>query len=428
MLRDAVQRSLTPIPVTAEARVVGSEPVPPFHKVATEVVWVVFRFDHEAVRPFLPDGVLITEASVGIVGIYQAHTGFGLAPYTRGLVGVSVKGRPGTDVPEGMLVLADIMDEPGASRLRRLYSGNTSVGSARTWLDEGLLHGAARVGDEDWLRATIRPAGDKRRDMCGVDTFLGVTEAGLVAYADSNVSDLDDAEIVSIEITDAAPPVVQAMRPTGFVFGLHALRVSSIWSEPRVVGRSAMGDAAQMFLGIVEDAGRAAAIVRQDGTLIAANSSGTRLLGTQARPGEQLLGGTLAERQALGAALRNSVARTGPRVSDPIAITRPGGQLVAYVLPLEHGEYGADSALVLMTDPHGPERRDAAQLLQLFGLTAAEARLAALVGTGIAPRRAAADLSITEHTARSTMKAVYDKLGIRKQSELGHLVARLQHF
>ncbi|MBK8086261.1 MAG: hypothetical protein IPK28_21895 [Devosia sp.] len=403
--------------------------MPPYHKVATGVVWVAFQFNHEAVRPFLPDGVLLTESSVGILGIYQAHTGFGLAPYTRGMVGISVNGQPGTDVPEGMLVLADIIDEPGASRLRRLYSGNTFVGSARTWQDGALLRGTASVGDEEWLRATIRPGGDKRRDMCGVDTFLGVTEAGLVAYADSNVSDLEDAEIISVEITDAAPAIMQAMRPTGFVFGLHAARVSSIWSEPRVVGNSAVGDAAQMFLGIVEDAGRAAAIVRQDGTLIATNSSGRQLLGIRARPGEQLLGGTVAERQALGAALRHSVARTGPRVSDPIALARSGGgHLVAYVLPLEHGEHSADAALVLMTDPHGPERRDAGQLLQLFGLTGAEARLAALVGTGVAPRAAAAELSITEHTARSTMKTIYDKLGIRKQSELGHLVARLQHF
>ena len=66
-------------------------------------------------------------------------------------------------------------------------------------------------------------------------------------------------------------------------------------------------------------------------------------------------------------------------------------------------------------------------MLQLFGLTGAEARLAALVGVGHAPRGAAAELRISEHTARSTMKTVYDKLGINKQSELGHLVARLQY-
>ena len=96
-------------------------------------------------------------------------------------------------------------------------------------------------------------------------------------------------------------------------------------------------------------------------------------------------------------------------------------------MPLEHGEHGGDAALVLLADPRGPERRDAAQMLQLFGLTGAEAKLAALVGVGHAPRGAAAELKISENTARSTLKTVYDKLGINKQSELGHLVARLQY-
>ena len=116
-------------------------------------------------------------------------------------------------------------------------------------------------------------------------------------------------------------------------------------------------------------------------------------------------------------------------LSAPIALTRPGGrQLLAYVMPLQHGEHGGDAALVLLGDPRGPERRDAAQMLQLFGLTAAEARLGALIGVGMGAREAAEELKISEHTARSTLKTVYDKLDIRKQSELGHLVARLQHF
>jgi len=67
-------------------------------------------------------------------------------------------------------------------------------------------------------------------------------------------------------------------------------------------------------------------------------------------------------------------------------------------------------------------------MLQLFGLTAAEARVGALIGVGLGARGAAEERKISEHTARSTLKTVYDKLGIRKQSELGHLVARLQHF
>ena len=64
------------------------KPTPPFQKVATDVIWVGFRIDHAAVRPFVPAGLKLTADSVGIIGIYQAPAGTGLAPYTRRQVAV----------------------------------------------------------------------------------------------------------------------------------------------------------------------------------------------------------------------------------------------------------------------------------------------------------------------------------------------------
>ena len=407
----------------------GKDPEPPFHKVATDVLWVGFRIDPTQVAPFIPPGLMLTEASIGVLGIYQAAVGFGLAPYTRALVGVSVEGVPGSDAGEGMLVIGNVMDEPAAGQLRRLYSRETVTGTARTWREDGLLHGVAEVDGVEWVRASVRGTGKTRRDMAGVDTFFGMTDAGLIKHADSHITDIIEAEVVSVEFTDAAPPFFRAFRPTDFVFALHCEQVNSIWSEPRVVGRVA-GDPGAVFLELIEDTGRAAAIVRKDGTLIEVNPSGVALLGPDGpKVGETLLSAVAAEKEALSAALALSIGRVSPRVSKPIALTRPGGrQLLAYVLPLEHGQHGGEAALVLLGDPRGPERRDAAQMLQLFGLTAAEARLGALIGVGLGAREAAEELKISEHTARSTLKTVYDKLGIRKQSELGHLVARLQHF
>lgn len=70
--------------------------------------------------------------------------------------------------------------------------------------------------------------------------------------------------------------------------------------------------------------------------------------------------------------------------------------------------------------------RDPLDVLRSMGLTPAEARLAALMGKGLTARSAALELRISEHTARSTLKQVYGKLGIRKQAELGHFIARVQ--
>jgi DNA-binding CsgD family transcriptional regulator len=70
--------------------------------------------------------------------------------------------------------------------------------------------------------------------------------------------------------------------------------------------------------------------------------------------------------------------------------------------------------------------RDPLDVLRSMGLTPAEARLAALIGKGLTARSAAEELRISENTARSTLKQVYGKLGIRKQAELGHFIARVQ--
>jgi DNA-binding CsgD family transcriptional regulator len=70
--------------------------------------------------------------------------------------------------------------------------------------------------------------------------------------------------------------------------------------------------------------------------------------------------------------------------------------------------------------------RDVPAVLRSVGLTPAEARLAVLYGNGHSAREAAHELGISEHTAKSTLKQVYGKLGVRKQSELGRFVARLQ--
>jgi DNA-binding CsgD family transcriptional regulator len=63
--------------------------------------------------------------------------------------------------------------------------------------------------------------------------------------------------------------------------------------------------------------------------------------------------------------------------------------------------------------------------LELLGLTPAEARIAALVGGGESPREAADALGVTYNTVRSSLKLVFDKLGVGRQSELARVVARL---
>ena len=58
-------------------------------------------------------------------------------------------------------------------------------------------------------------------------------------------------------------------------------------------------------------------------------------------------------------------------------------------------------------------------------LTAAEARVARLIGGGLSPAEAASQIGNAEATVRTLLKRVYSKAGVERQSQLANLVARL---
>jgi DNA-binding CsgD family transcriptional regulator len=68
---------------------------------------------------------------------------------------------------------------------------------------------------------------------------------------------------------------------------------------------------------------------------------------------------------------------------------------------------------------------DPALVRDVLGLTLGEARLAALVGSGLSPRESAEKLGIAEETARSVLKRVFSKTGVSRQSELVALPTKL---
>jgi len=73
---------------------------------------------------------------------------------------------------------------------------------------------------------------------------------------------------------------------------------------------------------------------------------------------------------------------------------------------------------VLMTDPDGLRPLPSSRLRAAFGLTDAEARLAALLAGGEELRSAAAQLKITYGTARTRLTEIFQKTETRRQGEL----------
>lgn len=77
------------------------------------------------------------------------------------------------------------------------------------------------------------------------------------------------------------------------------------------------------------------------------------------------------------------------------------------------------ASAILVATPVVPRRVPGADIIEgLFDLTPAEAKLAATIAAGHAPREAAQRLGVTEGTARTTLKRVLAKTGARRQSDL----------
>jgi DNA-binding CsgD family transcriptional regulator len=136
-----------------------------------------------------------------------------------------------------------------------------------------------------------------------------------------------------------------------------------------------------------------------------------------------------AELERLGDALRAAGDAT-PLPSDPIVVRRhEKPPVLIRVLPIEPAArcpFLGARALLMMLDLSDHRPPPPRLLAASFGLTAAEAKLAALVGAGETIERAAERLGISIHTAKTQLKSVFGKTETHRQAELAALVARLR--
>jgi DNA-binding CsgD family transcriptional regulator/GAF domain-containing protein len=105
--------------------------------------------------------------------------------------------------------------------------------------------------------------------------------------------------------------------------------------------------------------------------------------------------------------------------------------LAVYVMPVPFSGHAAEHflsharALVLVIDPETDAPPEPSLVRDLLGLTLGEARVAALVGSGIPPQQAAEKLGVSVETARTVLRRVFQKVGVSRQSELAALLTRL---
>lgn len=83
------------------------------------------------------------------------------------------------------------------------------------------------------------------------------------------------------------------------------------------------------------------------------------------------------------------------------------------------------AALVIVRAASGREARRAAAVRDLFGLTAAEAVVAARLAEGLGPQAVAQGLQVRIGTVRTHIRRIYEKCEVNSQIELVALLARL---
>jgi DNA-binding CsgD family transcriptional regulator len=117
------------------------------------------------------------------------------------------------------------------------------------------------------------------------------------------------------------------------------------------------------------------------------------------------------------------------RAGGVMKVTRSSGRtpysVMVAPLPTCTGEATQQAIGIFIHDPESQIRAPEAELRALYGLSAAEARLATLLIRGKGMREAADTLFISIHTARTHMKRIFAKTDTHRQSDLVRLILKM---
>lgn len=207
-----------------------------------------------------------------------------------------------------------------------------------------------------------------------------------------------------------------------------ALRLNEVGGLAYLAGRVTLSTVAMSF----DQIGKAVVAIDATGKVIHANAAAERLLGTSVR----IAGGRLAFGDRNAAAEYGRIVerlrrtREGKTLGAPPVIVRrrDATPLVIRLLPVDgaaKSPFLHARALLLLNEIGRPARSDGQIFSRAFGLTPAEARLAARLATGESLESIAEALGITKETARSRIKIVFQKTDCHRQADLVALLASL---
>jgi DNA-binding CsgD family transcriptional regulator len=139
---------------------------------------------------------------------------------------------------------------------------------------------------------------------------------------------------------------------------------------------------------------------------------------------------SLARLESFMAEIEQAQSSAGP-LPAPVIIARHGTPwLLIEAMPVTSASndiFEGCRALLVVSDLTRPSITDAALLSLVFGLTSAEARLAAAICEGQDLNGAAATFGVSRQTLRSQLKTVFAKTGSRRQAELVARAAQIRN-
>jgi DNA-binding CsgD family transcriptional regulator len=140
-----------------------------------------------------------------------------------------------------------------------------------------------------------------------------------------------------------------------------------------------------------------------------------------------LRGATTTDTQRLHALIADAISGAS---GGTMRVARPSCTEPFLVLVAPTGSSGhwpvdsAPAAIIFITDPERSPRLELRRLMDLFGLTATEAKVALALADGRGVPEAAHSLRISPNTVHTHLRRIFGKLAVNRQSELVRVLAR----
>lgn len=416
-----------------------SPPPPPYALSQVDLTTIFVEFDPAAVRAVIPDGLEIGPKASGGFRFFSAPLGHGITPYVGGLMYVDVTNQTSIDGTHALWLPAAYYSGPAADAFRAHLASTTPRGADVQLVEDGrTVAGFVKLGGVTVFRMSVEPeAGSDPVAVSGVNYYIypGAAVPMILPVAFSFRS--SPARPVALELGPGLPERLRALVPQRVIRATFSRGVSFTLGNAVPFGSRAAGLTAEEskvgILNVLSGLGKGAVLVNRAGQVLFLNEAAQALIGDGIRTTRGLLKTFLRRDQAkLDSAIADALTGSAPESVKlrPIAVERPSGRPSLLIKPLVIGsrrEGGAveEACVLLISDPEARMPVDVTYSLQLLGLTPAEARVASLVGSGMAPQEVARRINNTEGSVRVTLSRVFSKLAIGRQSELSLMVSRL---